>query len=32
LAEISGWASFSKEKQWDIIDDLMRRTKAEAVD
>jgi len=32
LAEISAWSSFSKEKQWQIIDDLMRRTKVEAVD
>ena len=32
LAEISGWSTFSKEKQWEIIDDLMRRTNADAVD
>ncbi|MEM8816208.1 MAG: DUF1289 domain-containing protein [Pseudomonadota bacterium] len=32
LAEITGWSSFSKEKQWQIIDDLKRRTGLSEVD
>lgn len=32
LEEISFWSSYSKEKQWQIIDDLRRRESAAPVD
>jgi predicted Fe-S protein YdhL (DUF1289 family) len=31
VEEITHWSSYSKEKQWAIIDDLGRRTATEAV-
>lgn len=31
MEEITHWSSYPKEKQWAIIDDLGRRTAAEAV-
>jgi len=32
LDEITHWSSYSKEKQWQIIDDLRRRTGLSEVD
>ena len=32
LEEISYWSTYSKEKQWEIIDDLRRRDSAGLVD
>lgn len=32
LDEITYWSSYSKEKQWEIIDDLGQRVRSDALD